>query len=271
MNISKLNLLVAVAATLAGCTSVHAQEAAPGTASSAGTVTAAEAQHPDISGIWEIYPDPFAGEENTFLELPVPGDGPRLREPYASDWARLRAERDALLLAGTPRVDPSTLCTPEGMPMIMGAIFPLEILQTPGRVTVLAEYLTQTRRVPLDRPLPASEDINPNFYGYSSGRWEGDTLVIRTVGVAANSLFFEIPFSAEMTITERIRVTGVDLMENVITIEDPVTLLEPYTFTYGYRRNPEYEMQEYFCEREDPLFRVNTDGTVEMRTDDVSE
>ena len=71
-----------------------------------------------------------------------------------------------------------------------------------------------------------------------------------------------------MVITERIRLTGPNLMENAITVEDPKMLLEPYRFTYGYKRNPDYQIQEYFCEREDPLFKVKDDGTVEMKTAD---
>lgn len=223
---------------------------------------------PDINGVWEIYPDPFAGEENTFLELPVPGDGPKLREPYATEWKTLRANRDAKLKAGTPLVDPSTQCLPEGMPSIMGAIFPLEFLQTPGQVTVLAEFLTQTRRIYLNKTMPALEELTPSFYGMSVGKWEGDTLVVTTKGVKEETRFFEIPHSLEMTITERIKVTGPGLIENEITIDDPKVLLEPYRFTYGYKRNPEYQIMEYYCEREDPLFKVKEDGTVEMKSSD---
>lgn len=264
MHMLKRALLSAAVVSLCAGSGAAAKDAKSTT-----PVAAAQAvAEPNISGVWEIYPDPFAGEENTFLELPVPGDGPKLKEPYATEWKNLRAEREALIKAGTPRVDPSTQCLPEGMPMIMGAIFPLEILQTPGRITVLAEFLTQTRRIHLNRPMPAVDDLNPNYFGFSAGKWDGDTLVVVTKGVQEGAHFFEIPFSSEMTITERIRLTGPDLMENAITITDPQRLLEPYTFTYGYKRNPEYEMMEYFCEREDPLFKVGKDGTVEMRTAD---
>jgi hypothetical protein len=263
MNNLNRALLLAAALSFSACASAGTQD---GQAQPiAAPATAAE---PDISGVWEIYPDPFAGDENTFLELPVPGDGPKLKEPYATEWRTLRANREAMLKEGTPLADPSTRCLPEGMPMIMGAIFPLEILQTPGRITVLAEFLTQTRRIYMNRELPPLEDINPSYYGLSSGRWEGDTLVVTTRGVQEDVRFFEIPHSREMVITERIRLTGPDLMENEITIEDPENLLEPYRFTYGYRRNPSYEMMEYFCDREDPLFKINSDGTVEMKTAD---
>lgn len=265
MQNAKLALLLATVIAIGAGASAQARDR-QATAPAPIGAAVKPAEEPNISGVWEIYPDPFAGEENTFLELPVPGGGPKLKEPYASQWKKLRDEREALLKAGTPRVDPSTQCMPEGMPMIMGAIFPLEILQTPGRVTVLAEFLTQTRRIHLDRPMPPVDELNPNFYGFSAGRWEGDTLVVTTKGVKESVGFFEIPHSAEMVITERMRLTGPDLMEDVITINDPVTLLEPYTFTYGYKRNPEYQMQEYFCDREDPLFKVNENGTVEMKT-----
>ncbi|MEJ2408982.1 MAG: hypothetical protein P8Y58_01220 [Novosphingobium sp.] len=263
MHKAKLALLwVATASLIPG---MAAQAKSPAPAATPAT-SASQESEPNISGVWEIYPDPFAGDENTFAELQVPGDGPKLREPYATEWKNKRAKRDAMLKAGTPLVDPSTKCQPEGMPAIMGAIFPLEFLQTPGRVTVLAEFLTQVRRIYLNRPMKPLDDLNPNFFGYSVGKWEGDTLVVTTRGVKEDVQFFEIPHSLDMVVTERIRLTGPDLMEDAITIDDPKVLLEPYRFTYGYKRNPNYEIEEYYCDRDDPLFKVGDDGTVEMKT-----
>ena len=229
--------------------------------------TAQPSKEPNITGIWTIYPDPFAGDENTFLELSAPNGGPKLKEPFASQWNARRAHREAMLKAGTPLVDNSTLCIPEGMPTIMWAIFPFEILQTPGQVTVLAEFLTQTRRIYLNRPMLADDDNGPTFYGFSVGRWEGDTLVVTTKGVREDVQFFEIPHSSEMVITERIRLTAPDLLENKITIDDPKMLIEPYHFSYGYKRDPNYRIMEFYCERHDPLLKVNPDGTVSMSVD----
>ncbi len=225
------------------------------------------AQRPDITGVWNIYPDPFAHDESTFQDLPAPNGGPKLKEPYASQWKALRAERDAKLKAGTPLVDPSTLCIPEGMPTIMGAIFPFQILQTPGQVTVLAEFLTQTRRIYLDQPMPKPDDLAPSYYGFSSGHWQGGTLFVTTRGVREDVKFFEIPHSADMTITELIRLTGPGRLEDQIVIEDPKVLAEPYRFTYGYKRNDHYRIMEYFCDRQDPLLNINKDGTVTMNTE----
>lgn len=222
-------------------------------------------REPNIMGVWEIYPDPFGGEENTFVELEPPADGPKLREPYASEWKARRDKRHAMLAAGTPLADPSSLCQPEGMPAVMGAIFPLQILQTPGQITVLAEFLTQTRRIVFNKKMPPVEEVTPSYFGYSIGRWEGKTLVVTTLGVREDTQFFEIPHSSEMKITERIRLTKPGYLENQIVIEDPKMLLEPYRFTFGYKRNDGYEMTEYLCEKEDPLLKLNPDGTMQMK------
>jgi hypothetical protein len=64
-------------------------------------------------------------------------------------------------------------CKIEGMPTIMAAHNALEILQTPAQVTILAEYMTQTRRIYLNEPLPAPDDVSPGYMGYSVGRWQG--------------------------------------------------------------------------------------------------
>lgn len=263
MKFTTLALLatVALAATQSGpAMAQNAKDTAP--AKSAG-----QTAEPNISGVWELYPDPFAGEENTFLELPVPNGGPKLKEPYASQWKARRADRDAKLKAGTPLADPNTLCLPEGMPSVMAAIFPLQILQTPGQITILAEFLAQTRRILLNKQMPPDDELSPNYYGYSVGHWEGDTLVVTTRGVREDVQFFEIPHSGKMQITERIRLTAPGMLENQIVMEDPDMLVEPYRVTYGYRRNDEYEITEYLCDREDPLFQVGADGTVSMKTE----
>lgn len=222
----------------------------------------------DITGVWEIYPDPFGGEENTFIELTAPEGGPKLKEPYATQWKQRIDKRNAALAAGTPLADRSTLCLAEGTPGIMGAIFPIQFVQTRGQILILAEFLAQTRRIRLDKKMPALDEIPPSFFGYSVGHWEGDTLVVTTLGVREDTEFFEIPHSNEMKITERIRLTEPGYMEDRIVIEDPKVLAEPYKFTYGYRRNDDYDITEYLCEREDPLLKVNADGTVSMKTDE---
>lgn len=216
---------------------------------------------PDFSGIWQRYPDPY-GDGPTPEDPPPPAGGPTLKEPYAAQFKesiRLKAEGEK---SGHPVVDPASECIPEGMPTIMAAVYPIEILQTPKELVVLAEFLTQTRRIYLNEKMPAQDEISPGYNGYSVGHWEGKTLVVQTRGVREDVKFLRIPHSDQMVITERLRRTGPDLMENEITIDDPQYLAKPYQFTFGYKRDPEYRMMEFVCDNN--RYSASEDGTMKL-------
>jgi hypothetical protein len=219
---------------------------------------------PDFSGTWERYPDPYAAFANTPFadDPPPPAGGPKLKEPYASAYRKLTQRKVEADRKGAPLADPSTQCLPEGMPTIMGGIYPIEIVQTPKQIVVLAEFLTQTRRIYLNEKMPALEDLSPSYNGHSVGRWQGDTLIVETIGVREDVRFIRIPHSAQMKVTERLRLTAPDRLENQVTIEDLGFLAKPYTFTFGYRRNPEYRIMEYICDNNRNRFDV--DGGVSL-------
>jgi hypothetical protein len=227
---------------------------------------AASSATPDFSGTWERYPDPYAVfNETPFADEPPPPEGgPKLKEPYASEYRKLNQRRAEALKKGKPLADPSSRCLPEGMPTIMGAIYPIEIVQTPRQIIVLAEFLTQTRRIYLNEKMPALEDLSPGYNGYSVGRWEGETLVVQTIGVREDVRFVEAPHSAQMKVTERLRLTGPGLLENQITIEDPKFLAKPYRFTFGYKRNPEYRIMEYICDNNRNRFDAEGGATLDV-------
>ena len=134
------------------------------------------------------------------------------------------------------------------MPGMMVGPFPMEILQSKGQVTIIQEAYNQVRRILLDRPQKALADIDPSFYGSSVGRWEGDTLVVDTLGIKETVRYQNIPHSKEVRIKERIRPVTADIVWDEITIEDPATLEKPWTFTFAYRRMPNYTLLEYICE-----------------------
>ncbi len=135
------------------------------------------------------------------------------------------------------------------MPSLMFAIYPLEILQTPGRVTVIEEAFSQTRRIYLDEPQGKVGDIEPGYYGHSVGRWDGDTLVVDTIGVKESVPGYrDIPHSDEERIVERIRLIDPDILEDRMTVEDPMVLEKPWSFRFVYRRMKGYHMLEYVCE-----------------------
>lgn len=219
----------------------------------------------DLNGIWERYPDPFADDASVFQDLQPPEGGPDLKEPYASEWKAQREKRAAMLAAGTPLVDSSTLCLPEGMPTIMGAIFAIQILQLPEQVTVLGEFLSQTRRIYIDDEMPPADELPPSYYGYSVGHWQDGALLVETRGVSPDVRFFEIPHSADMVIREKIYRVSNNQIADEIVIEDPQYLNTPYRFTFGYKRNDEHRIMEYYCDQTNDV--IGSDGTVSMRVD----
>jgi hypothetical protein len=193
---------------------------------------------PDITGSWERARD---------ASIP-PAAQPSLKPQYQKEMqAKNQAAREASA-NGTPLADRATMCLPEGMPAMMGATFPLEILQSKGQVTIIEEAFTQVRRILLDQPQKPIDEVEPGFYGRSVGKWEGNTLVVDTVGVRENVVFQNAPHSADMRIKERISLGANGILRDEITIEDPATLDKPWTVTFGYRRIPNYTLLEYVCE-----------------------
>jgi hypothetical protein len=193
---------------------------------------------PDITGSWERARD---------ASIP-PAAQPALKPQYLKEkQARDQAAREASA-KGTPLADRATMCLPEGMPAMMGATFPIEILQSKGQVTIIEEAFTQVRRILLDQPQKPIDEVEPGFYGHSVGKWEGSTLVVDTVGVRENVVFQNAPHSADMRIKERISLGANGILRDEVTIEDPATLEKPWSVTFGYRRIPNYTLLEYVCE-----------------------
>jgi hypothetical protein len=206
---------------------------------------------PDITGSWERYrsgPGRGAAGGGGAATTPPPAPQPPLKPQYLKEYqAKVQAAREADA-KGEPLATNATLCLPEGMPGMMGATFPMEILQSRGQVTIIEEAYNQVRRILMDQLQLPIDDVEPGFYGRSVGHWEGDTLVVDTVGVKENVRYQNVPHSKDMRIKERIRFVSPEILWDEITIEDPVTFEKPWTFTNAYRRMPGYTLLEYICE-----------------------
>lgn len=125
-----------------------------------------------------------------------------------------------------------------GFPLMMNSGAPLQFLITADETLIINVY-RDVRHVYTDgRDHPAEEDRWPTTWGDSVGRWEGDTLVIDTLSVRnPNRYFFSSPpLSEQAHYIERIRMTGPDRIESVMTIEDPVTLSAPWVLNLVYTR-----------------------------------
>jgi hypothetical protein len=194
------------------------------------------AKLPDWSGVWTPEWGPlFASRE---AQKPV------LKPAAAKELAAFEAGK---LKGENLQVD-SANCIPAGLPEVMRKPYPIEFIYSPERVTIIAETGSQVRRVYTDgRPLP--DDPDPTFNGSSVGRWEGETLVIETIGLNPRiSLSPGVHPTEKTRIVERLRIDKADHMVLQTTITDPDVFVEPLVLVTGYVRKRDWEMREYVCQ-----------------------
>jgi hypothetical protein len=225
----------------------------------------APATHPDFTGVW----DPFRGGPGGDAKFAPPAPGPFVLKPeYAKPYkAKLAAEAEANK-RGEQLANASIQCVPYGMPTMMSvAIYPIEITQTSKQLTIVTEAFSEVRRVFLGKEQSKLDEVAPGYYGRSVGRWEGDTLVVDTIGIKPNVAGYRgMPHSPQMRITERFKLVAPDYLHDHVTIEDPVVLEKPVTYTLAYKRLPDYEMVEFVCDNNREY--VDEKGIVRLRLRD---
>ena len=219
---------------------------------------------PSLSGVWA----PFgAGRGADPAVAPAPA-GPVVPKPaYAKDYMAQRAADAEATKRGEPPASASVACVPYGMPRMMAvASYPVEILETSGQFTIITEAFSEVRRVFMGQPQLPIDEVPPGYYGHSVGRWDGETLVIDTVGIKESVPGYQnIPHSDQMRITERLRLVTPDVLHNQITIDDSVVLEQPVVYTLAYRRMRDYKMVEFVCDNNREY--VDEKGRVRMRLD----
>jgi len=190
---------------------------------------------PDLSGIWRA--DTMRYNANL---APVGTEVPML--PWAAEVYKHRVDTQ-----GYDR--PMTRCMPHGVPDAMTVLL-FKILQTPGVTVVLFEEFHKYRQVHTDgRPLPVDPD--PAWYGYSVGRWEGDTFVVETAGFKEGSWLDNNghPHTEALRITERFRRINFGRMDLDVTIDDAKTYSRPWkSDTIHFLLQPDTELLEHLCE-----------------------
>jgi hypothetical protein len=244
----------------------------------AAPVSSNTAHSPDLTG---IYRAPFAFGSDKGVEkfdpkdaALNPPDGPKplytpeyAKKTKANEVAFNRAAKGENVgpeMAKRPVVQRQVQCLPHGMPMTMRGWASLDIIQKPDRITMIAEFEREIRRIWLDRPLHDSDDVDPGWWGYSVGKWEGDTLVVTTIGIRADleGLGF-MAHSDKMVITERIHLVRPDVLHDELTVTDPIALKKPWSVTLAMVRLPKsYEPSEYVCDRDSLRSYVDDKGNV---------
>jgi hypothetical protein len=229
-------LLLTALVLLGACT---AKTAAP---------PAATIAPPDWSGVWisggiEMNIDGFTPVDPAAKAAPPP---PTFVFSPLTPWNEAGKARVQAIMVAT-HGDPGNNAANAagwGYPLMMVGPAALQFLNAPG-VTLIMNLYRDTRQVYTDGRghLPAAEAWPATTWGDSIGRWEGDTLVIDTVGVRDPGLYFAIaaPFSDKARYVERLRLTAPDRIEGEMTIEDPATLSMPVKLPLSYVRSREVE------------------------------
>jgi hypothetical protein len=218
----------------------------------------AAGREPDIWGIWigigPGRPDIDARWRNKAFSP----------NPEFTRWGAEESRKLGRL--GTETGTPGS-CNPVHPVQFMSAagLFPLQILRGNNQIVLLNEWVSVPRRIYTDgRAHP--KDLDASWEGHSIGRWEGDVLVIDTVGFngrarpingyAGNAVNAteeslktpRLPGSEQMHLEERIRRVGDgNLIELTTTVTDPKTYLRPFTSIGYFERRPDIDMQEYYC------------------------
>ena len=202
---------------------------------------------PDHSGIWLM--SRAVNANPNFNLLPRGTEAPML--PWAAELFKRR-----VATFGYDR--PMTTCLPHGVPDAITSPYPFKLIQTPVVTVHLYEEFTKYRQIHTDgRQLPV--DPNPTYYGYSIGRWDGDTFVVDTAGFKEGSWLDNDghPHTEALHTTERFRRTSFGAMEDVVTIDDPKAYSRPWTAQpMRLALQPDTELLEHLCENNRDLERL---------------
>lgn len=184
--------------------------------------------------------------ERDKVQRTIDGEWPPL-QPWASDELELRIKKSQ---EGDPILTTQAQCLP-GIPVMLlgGGAYPIQILETPGQVTMLFEEMNHFRLIHLNSEHP--KDLDPTYMGDSVGHWEGNALVVDTVSLNEKTPidWLGMSHSAQLHLIERYRRTDKDTLELVMTIDDPKTFTKRWDVKQVFRAAPaDRGLTEYICE-----------------------
>jgi len=195
---------------------------------------------PDLSGVWT--------PENTYQGKPAnfAADLKAEEVPF-QPWAKTLFDERASGAHG--KEDPSARCLPQGVPRVNAAPGQWKLVQTPKFIAIIYEAFNIVwRQIFLDgREL--AEDAPPTWLGYSTGRWEGDTLVVDTKGFNGK-IWIDLlgkPSTEALHVIERFSRKDLGHMDIQITIDDPKAYTKPWFVTEHVRLLPDTDLMEAIC------------------------
>jgi hypothetical protein len=204
---------------------------------------------PGEKGVWERRGEHLVVNPKSYQANATRNARVHIDQVPLQDWARaLTNERHRLALAS----EPYTRCKPSGGPRQFMSPYGLEIVEMPAlqRVYVFNISNAQSYRTIYMDGRPHPDHRTPDYMGHSTGRWEGDTLVIDTVGYGENFWMNRdgLPHTSQLHTVERLSRPDFDTLNYEVTIEDPGAYTAPWTsgYTLGWQKG--LELFEYSCQ-----------------------
>jgi len=217
-----------------------AREAAPTAARTPGGPFYTPPANQNISGIWWV---------RRYDAKIAPVGGGEL--PFTPAGLQKYRENMAGLKAGTLKDEARRICVPDGFPRLAGNPYPFQIIQTPGQVTITYEVNHIIRPLYLNAAPPSADDVElfPRYIGYSTAKWEGDVLVVESVGFHQDTFIDAtgVPHSEQLKTVERIRKVDNKTLETEITVTDPAMFTRPWQARFVYDLHPEERLRDYNC------------------------
>ena len=228
---------------------------------------------PDLSGIWRFVDSPDARPgppvpaeaRSRGIGVRVPGllqffdIGSTLKdglpfEPWAAELRRQRVARNN-------QDNPDAHCLPIGLMQLHTHPEPRKIIQTPGLIVILYEANAGVRQIFTDGRLLPGNDAQPWWYGYSTGKWDGDALVVETSGFR-DDVWLDVegsPLTEAGKMTERFRRLNYGNMEIDITVDDRKAYTKPWTVKVHHRIMLDTDLIEFVCQENERDARHMTD------------
>jgi hypothetical protein len=206
-----------------------------------------QAFHAPASGIGPIsydkaHPIMRTAPNNRGVAVTAPLRVADLSNPILKPWVveRMKKDNDEVI-AGKIRYNPRSYCMPTGVPhfLIYGGLEPLYFAQTPKETLIINQADTQVRHVYMN--VPHSKEPKPSYYGESVGHYEGDELVVDTIGLSEKPALDEYgtPHTTQLHVIERYKmVDGGKTLQVALTVEDPGAFNAPWSAIAVYHRSP---------------------------------
>lgn len=196
------------------------------------SVPRAKDGHPDLTGVW----DPDGKYSGDFSKALKPGES-----------ISLLPSAEKIMQAEKKSGDPADKCLPMGVARL--SMYPQKFVQTPEKIVILDEGDIHSFRIVYMNGRPHPAELTPTWYGDSIGRWDGDTLVVDSIGFNDRTWLDSVghPHTEKLHVIERYRRPNANTLLRQVTVEDPGAYAKPFTLEGRYQLLTNRDIRERYC------------------------